>query len=101
MRYAGSAGKIRTSKFQRDMFMVTSAIDSRSAGNQNAAIEALARKTDMPIAIVKEIYLTQHSQLERTARVKTYLPVLASSRVKHILNARKALRDEASEPAVA
>jgi hypothetical protein len=60
-----------------------------SAGNQSATIEALARETDMPVAIVKEIYVTQHRQLEQEARVKTYLPVLTSSRVKHILNERK------------
>ena len=29
------------------------------------------------------------TQLEKEARVKTYLPVPASSRVKHILNERK------------
>ena len=63
---------------------------SVSPGDQNAAIEALARETNMPIAIVKEVYVTQHTQLEKNARVKTYLPILTSSRVKHILNARKA-----------
>jgi hypothetical protein len=63
--------------------------DSSAAGNQHATIEAIARETDMPVAIVKEIYVTQHRQLEKEARVKTYLPVLTSSRVKHILNERK------------
>lgn len=61
----------------------------REAGNQNATIEAIARATGTPIDIVKEVYVTQHSQLEKEARVKTYLPVLTSSRVKHILNERK------------
>ena len=64
-------------------------VDVNSAGHQLATIEALARETDMPVAIVKEIYVTQHRQLEQEARVKTYLPVLTSSRVKHILNERK------------
>ena len=72
--------------------MLLKQADSQSPGNQNATIEALARETDMPIAIVKEIYITQHQQLEKGARVKTYLPVLTSSRVKHILNDRKAGR---------
>lgn len=75
--------------------------DSHSPGNQNATIEALARETDMPVAIVKEIYMTQHTALERDARVKTYLPVLTSSRVKHILNARKASRRDAAGTASA
>jgi hypothetical protein len=70
--------------------MTSDGVDSHAPGNQTATIEALARETDMPIAIVKEIYITQHTQLEKDARVKTYLPVLTSSRVKHILNARKA-----------
>jgi len=75
--------------------------DSHSPGNQNATIEALARETDMPIAIVKEIYITQHTQLEKDARVKTYLPVLTSSRVKHILNARKASAKKSPQSAIA
>jgi hypothetical protein len=83
------------------MLMVIEARDSRSAANQNATIEALARETDMPIAIVKEIYISQHTQLEQTARVKTYVPVLASSKVKHILNARKALNGRPPQSAVA
>jgi hypothetical protein len=65
-------------------------VASHAPGNQSATIEALARETDMPIAIVREIYVTEHSQLEKDARVKTYLPILTSSRVKHILNMRKA-----------
>ena len=69
--------------------MVVKASDSRSTGRQNATIEALAKETDMPVAIVKEIYVTQHTQLEKDARVKTYLPVLTSSRVRHILHERK------------
>jgi hypothetical protein len=81
--------------------MGISAADSRAPGNQNATIEALARETDMPIAIVKEIYITQHTQLEKNARVKTYLPVLTSTRVKHILNERKALDRETLQNATA
>ena len=71
--------------------------DSYSPANQTATIEALARETDMPIAIVKEVYITQHTQLAKGARVKTYLPVLTSSRVKHILNERKAMRRQATQ----
>jgi len=81
--------------------MILKQADSYSPSNQNATIEALARETDMPIAIVKEIYITQHTQLEKDARVKTYLPVLTSSRVKHILNARKSARREVRESATA
>ena len=81
--------------------MVAHASDSRVEGRQNATIEALARETDMPVAVVEEIYVTQHSALEKDARVKTYLPVLTSSRVKHILYQRKqqlqqALRGDAA-----
>ena len=81
--------------------MVATASDSRVEGRQNATIEALARETDMPLAVVKEIYVTQHSALEKDARVKTYLPVLTSSRVKHILHERKqqlqrAIQDDAA-----
>jgi hypothetical protein len=81
--------------------MLLKQTDSLSPGNQNAAIEALARETDMPVAIVKEIYVTQHRQLEKDARVKTYLSVLTSSRVKHILNDRKFARRNEHKAATA
>lgn len=72
--------------------------EASAAAQQSATIEALARETDMPVAVVKEIYVTQHTQLDKEARVKTYLPVLISSRVKHILNQRKR-HDRQSFPA--
>ena len=75
--------------------------EASRAAQQLATIEALARETDMPVAVVKEIYVTQHHQLEREARVKTYLPVLTSSRVKHILNQRKLRDRQGPQPGIA
>ena len=81
--------------------MVAPASDSRVEGRQNATIAALARETDMPLAVVKEIYVTQHTALEKDARVKTYLPVLTSSRVKHILHQRKQQLQQAMQDTAA
>jgi len=85
----------------RDTLMTFNHAGSRSPGDQDATIEALARETDMPIAIVKEVYVTQHTQLEKNARVKMYLPILISSKVKHILNQRKAIGRKTQQTATA
>jgi Protein of unknown function (DUF3562) len=51
-------------------------------------IESLARETDMPLALVQEIYMIARAKLERTARIKTYVPVLIHRHVKALLRAR-------------
>jgi Protein of unknown function (DUF3562) len=50
-----------------------------------AEIATLARETDMPLEFVKEIYTIEHAKLERTARIKTYAPVLLHRNVKALL----------------
>jgi hypothetical protein len=52
-----------------------------------AEIEMLARETDMPFARVQEIYVSELEKLERTARIKTYVPVLIHRHVKELLRA--------------
>jgi Protein of unknown function (DUF3562) len=51
----------------------------------DAEIAVLARETDMPFELVQEIYVSERAKLERTARIKTYVPVLTHRHVKALL----------------
>jgi len=48
-------------------------------------IELLARETRMPRELVAKLYTSERAKLERTARIKTYVPVLINRRVKALL----------------
>jgi hypothetical protein len=48
-------------------------------------IELLARETDMPRELVETLYTRERVKLERTARIKTYIPVLIHRHVKALL----------------
>jgi hypothetical protein len=56
----------------------------------DAEMESLARETDMPVELVQEIYTSERAKLERTARIKTYVPVLIHRQVKALLRERRA-----------
>jgi Protein of unknown function (DUF3562) len=56
----------------------------------DAEILTLARETDTPVELVQEIYASERAKLERTARIKTYVPVLARRHVKALLRERRA-----------
>lgn len=56
-----------------------------------AEIAMLARETDMPLEVVEKLYSIEHAKLERTARIKTYLPVLLHRNVKALLREHHAL----------
>lgn len=48
-------------------------------------IESLARETRMPRELVARLYTSERAKLERTARIKTYVPVLIHRHVKALL----------------
>jgi hypothetical protein len=48
-------------------------------------IELLARETQLPREIVASVYTRERAKLERTARIKTYIPVLIYRHVKSLL----------------
>jgi len=52
--------------------------------------EQLANETNTPIEQVAEIYASESAELERTARIKTFIGVLATRRTRHRLNSRSA-----------
>jgi Protein of unknown function (DUF3562) len=53
--------------------------------NADTEIELLARETDMPRELVESLYTRERAKLERTARIKTYIPVLIHRHVKALL----------------
>jgi Protein of unknown function (DUF3562) len=57
----------------------------------NAEIETLARETDMPVELVQKLYTSVRAKLERTARIKTYVPVLIHRHVKALLRERRTI----------
>ena len=63
-----------------------------STGAREPEFEVLARETDTPLAKVREIYQVERDKLERSARIKTYVPVLAHRRVKAILQVERGKR---------
>jgi Protein of unknown function (DUF3562) len=48
-------------------------------------IDVLARETRMPRELVARLYSSECAKLERTARIKTYIPVLIHRHVKALL----------------
>jgi hypothetical protein len=53
-------------------------------------IEMLARETDVPVQLVEKIYAAERAKLEKTARIKTYVPILTHRHVKQLLRERQA-----------
>jgi hypothetical protein len=58
---------------------------------QLAAIESLAREVAAPIDEVAALYRVEHAKLESTAKIKTYVPVLANRRVRTLFQMRHSL----------
>lgn len=63
-----------------------------SAGAREPEFEILARETDTPVDMVRAIYRVEHDKLERSARIKAYVPVLAHRRVKALLQMERGKR---------
>ncbi len=54
-----------------------------------AEIDLLACETHMPRELVQAVYSHERAKLERTARIKTYIPVLVHRHVKALLRERR------------
>jgi hypothetical protein len=59
--------------------------DVDDPSNVDMEIELLARETRVPRALVERLYSSERAKLERTARIKTYVPVLLHRQVKALL----------------
>jgi hypothetical protein len=64
----------------------------QSSSARESAIELLARETGTPVDTVQEIYRVEHDKLERSARIKNYVSVLAHQRVKALLHVERGKR---------
>jgi hypothetical protein len=65
------------------------------ADNTGSEIELLARETDMPRELVETLYVSERAKLEKTARIKTYIPVLIHRHVKALLQERHRAKEDA------
>jgi Protein of unknown function (DUF3562) len=65
-------------------------MDTSASLDTAAEIELLARETDSPLHVVEKIYASERAKLERSARIKTYVPVLTHRCVKERLRERRA-----------
>jgi hypothetical protein len=52
------------------------------SAKHEAAIEVLAKESEVPMEQIAEMYRMECAQLELVARIKTYVPVIASRRVR-------------------
>jgi Protein of unknown function (DUF3562) len=68
-----------------DESMVMSVQKFVRPANADTEIELLARETQMPRELVETLYTRERDKLERTARIKTYIPVLIHRHVKALL----------------
>jgi Protein of unknown function (DUF3562) len=62
--------------------------NTNAGADTEAEIELLACETHMSRELVKIVYSSERAKLERTARIKTYIPVLVHCRVKALLRRR-------------
>jgi Protein of unknown function (DUF3562) len=67
-------------------------LNSRSTVERESEIELLARETGTPVDTVQEIYRVERDKLERSARIKTFVSVLAHRRVKALLYVERGKR---------
>jgi Protein of unknown function (DUF3562) len=63
---------------------------SSTSSSTEPDVIALAEKTHTPVALVKTLYDREVAALEAQARIKNFIPVLASKRVKRALKALEA-----------
>jgi hypothetical protein len=72
-------------QLMNDEFLAMSEQKFIRPANADTEIELLARETHTPRDIVATLYTRERAKLERTARIKTYVPVLIHRHVKALL----------------
>jgi hypothetical protein len=71
--------------FMKEDFLAIGEQRPGPAANADADIELLSRETHMPRALVETLYTAELAKMERSARIKTYIPVLIHRHVKALL----------------
>jgi hypothetical protein len=69
----------------KDDYLALSEQELVRPANADTEIELLARETHMPRELVAMLYTRERAKLERTSRIKTYVPVLIHRQVKALL----------------
>lgn len=69
--------------------MATARQDERGTGSHLAVVDALARELQLPVDRVAGAYLEEVSRLEASARIKTFVSVLAVGKVRSELRQRQ------------
>jgi hypothetical protein len=75
--------------FMKDASVAMSEQAFNLPADAEAEIEILACETQMSREIVKIVYSSERAKLERTARIKTFIPVLVHRHVKALLRQRR------------
>jgi hypothetical protein len=73
----------------RDDYLAQSEQEFVRPANADTEIELLARETHMPRELVASLYTLERAKLERTSRIKTYVPVLIHRQVKALLREQR------------
>jgi hypothetical protein len=81
-------GRIKLHPMTDDSISMSEQVSNRPA-DAEAEIDLLACETHMPRELVRIVYSSERAKLERTARIKTYIPVLVHRRVKSLLRDRR------------
>jgi hypothetical protein len=80
------SGRIRRPTWPKAPYdMNDPTLPPRSTAAAEPEIEVLARETGVPVDTVQEIYRVELDKLANSARIKTYVSVLAHRRVKALL----------------
>ena len=62
----------------------------RKAGSSDATLRALATQTQTDLDVVRDLYDQEIADLQSTASIKSFIPVIASRRVKQRLKSSRA-----------
>ena len=87
-----SYGKIWHQIFVGNPLDMNQTSNPRPTVSRESEIEFLARETGTPVDTVKEIYRIERDKLERSARIKTFVSLLAHQRVKALLHVERRRR---------
>jgi len=79
--------------------MLNDSMDSQILTQEQLTIELLAREMHTAIAKVQEIFVTEYANLAANARIKSFLFLLTSNRVRIILGELNTRNDCAKKPA--
>ena len=82
---ASRPGATTCSCGERGKYGQRQSLELQTARDKQPAFESIARGANAPVATVAHMYEQQIEALSRDARIKSFIPVLAESRVRYQL----------------